>query len=317
MSKQRILFGIIMKKILLTLLLSFVTATQAADVVKIIVPFSTGGAADLLARQLQKDLNGVINKTFVVENKPGATGDIGAAYVANQRETTLMISGPSLIASLVGRDPTTFSEAQIVPLVYVGYVPFVLVTSHRSGLKTFQDIQRTGADRVINFGSSGTMSGTHIAGEIFKASVNKNFVHIPYKGAGQTFPDLIAGNLDALFIHYNAVLPLIAGQRVNPIAVETEQRHPQLPDVPTFQELGISNVGHMGWLAVFVNSNGDPAEQVQIRDALIKILKDKNTSAAYQAMGWEISRNLIPAKNFFEAEKSKMRRVTKSITFTD
>jgi tripartite-type tricarboxylate transporter receptor subunit TctC len=317
MSKQRILFGIIMKKILLTLLLSFVTATQAADVVKIIVPFSTGGAADLLARQLQKDLNGVINKTFVVENKPGATGDIGAAYVANQRETTLMISGPSLIASLVGRDPTTFSEAQIVPLVYVGYVPFVLVTSHRSGLKTFQDIQRTAADRVINFGSSGTMSGTHIAGEIFKASVNKNFVHIPYKGSGQTFPDLIAGNLDALFIHYNAVLPLIEGQRVNAIAVETEQRHSQLPDVPTFRELGISNVGHMGWLAVFVNSNGDPAEQAQIRDALIKILKDKNTSAAYQAMGWEIARNLIPAKNFYEAEKSKMRRVTKSITFTD
>jgi tripartite-type tricarboxylate transporter receptor subunit TctC len=306
-----------MKKILFILLLAIATVSQAADVIKIIVPFNTGGAADLLARQLQKDLGSAVNKTFVVEYKPGASGDIAAAYVANQRDTTLMIQGPALIASMVGRDPTTFSEAQIVPMVYVGYVPFVLVTSPRSGLKTFQDIQRTGTDRVINFGSSGTMSGTHIAGEIFKASVNKNFVHIPYKGSGQTFPDLIAGNLDALFIHYNAVLPLIEGQRVNPIAVETEQRHPQLPDVPTFRELGIPNIGHMGWLAVFTNSNGDPAEQAQIRDALIRILKDKNSATAYHAMGWEIARNLIPAKNFYEVEKSKMRRVTKSITLTN
>ena len=306
-----------MKKILLVLLLTMAAIAQAADIVKIIVPFNTGGAADLLARQLQKDLGGAIKKTFVVEYKPGASGYIGAAYLANQRETALMIQGPALIASLLGQDPTAFSEAQIVPLVYVGYVPFVLVTSHRSGLGTFQDIQRTGADRVINFGSSGTMSGTHIAGEIFKASVNKNFVHIPYKGSGQAFPDLISGNLDALFIHYNAVLPLIEDQRVNTIAIETEQRHPRLPDVPTFRELGISNIGHMGWLAVFTNSNGDPAEQAQIRDALIKILRDKNTLATYQAMGWEIARNLIPAKNFYESEKSKMRLVTKSITFTD
>lgn len=306
-----------MKKILFVLLLAIVTVSKAADVVKIIVPFNTGGAADLLARQLQKDLNAAVNKTFVVEYKLGASGDIAAAYVANQKTTTLMIQGPALVASLLAKEPTAFSEAQIVPLIYVGYVPFVLVTSPQSGLKTFQDIQRTGADRVINFGSAGIMSGTHIAGEIFKASVNKNFVHIPYKGSGQTFPDLIAGNLDALFIHHNAVLPLIEGQRVNAIAVETEQRHPRLPDVPTFRELGISNIGHMGWLAVFVNSNGDPAEQAQIRDALIKILRDKNTLATYQAMGWEIARNLIPAKNFYESEKSKMRLVIKSITFTD
>lgn len=306
-----------MKRILFVLLLAMASVAQAADVVKIVVPFNTGGAADLLARQLQKDLTGVVNKTFVVEYKPGASGDIAAAYVAGQKETTLMIQGPALIASLVNKEPTTFNETQLQPLVYVGYVPFVMVTSQKSGLKSFQDIQRLSSDRVINFGSSGTMSGTHLAGEIFKSATNKNFVHIPYKGSGQTFPDLISGNLDALFIHYNAVLPLIEGQRVNAIAVETEQRHPQLPGVPTFRELGIANIGHMGWLAVFVNSNSDVLEQAQIRDALIKILRDKNSASAYQSMGWEIARNPIPAKNFYEAEKSKLRRVTKSITLAD
>ena len=316
MLEQRLFFGVTMKKIILSLLLSFCALANAStDVIKIIVPFAPGGAGDAFSRQIQKDLGQALNQPVVLEFKLGAGGEVAAAYLASlpANETAYMLHGSGIINSLLLNKSLPFTEDQIRPLVGVGYLPFVMLTSNKSGIRTFQDLQKMSIDQRLTFGSSGNLSSTHLAGEVFKSATGKNFVHVPYKGNNQALTDLIAGNIDCIFFLYtNSIQQHIESKKINAVAIGFNKRLTELPDVPTFNELGLPTINQLSWSAIFTNANGNVEEQNRVRDALIKILK--SNPQPYQELGWIVPRDPSFPKNFYDIEKTKIRNIIKNVS---
>lgn len=305
-----------MKKILLSIILLLTSLATSAETIRLIVPFSQGGNADQLARLIQKTLIQDLNKTVVVEYHPGASGEIGTAVVANSdpRELVLLLNGPSIITTSLTKDKLSYNEANLTPLVHMGYVPFVLVVSKKSGIRSFKDLQNLDSQRPITYGSSGVLTATHLAAISLQQQLGKNFIHVPYKGSGQAIPDLIGGNLDALIIHWTAVDQFIKSDQITALAIETDQRLSQLPDVPTFKEFGIENSGKHGYLVLFSNANTNKVLQNQIKQSLNKLINDPSKSNPYVDMGFVKAKKPLQLQDYFSTEKQRYSKIVQNVT---
>ena len=283
----------------------------SAQNIKLVVPFAPGGPAESVARLIQKDLSQELNKSIILEFKVGASGEIGTAIVANTESENLMllINGAGIITTSLLKDKLSYNENNLIPLVNIGYTPRVLVVSKKSQIKNFKDLQNIDASRPITYGSSGHATATHLAGESLKIKLNKNFIHIPYKGSGAAIPNLISGEIDALIIGYNSVLQLIESGQVIPLAIESDFRLPLLPNVPTFRELKVDDPGKHIWLTLFSNNSADITTQQQVKQGLIKILSDPEKFKNYENLGFRPMATLLPPTDFFQVEKRKYRPI--------
>lgn len=304
----------IMKKLLLIAL--FLAHSAWADTpLKIVVPFVPGGPTDIVARTLQKSLSDEIRRPVIVENRPGGAGVIATNSVinSNPRDIEILITSSAIILNTF-KNPVPFQESQLIPVAYLGSTPFVLVSSKKFGVSTFKQWQDLDPKRPITYGTSGIGSATHLVTEYFNQQIPKNMTHVPYKGSGQVLPDLISGNIDFAFLFsVNAVQNINAG-KVIPIAVEAGQRLPELPNVPTFKELGVSDLGNFSWFMLFANQTQNTEELARIQRAIYKILTDPANQDAFKQTGLEITKSkIIPQKNFIDHEKRKMARIIKKI----
>ena len=281
-----------------------------ADVIRLVVPFAQGGSADLLARQVQKHLLDDLGKTVVVEYRAGASGEIGTAAVANadSRELVLLLNGPGIITTSLLKDKLSYNETNLVPLVHMGYVPFVVVVSKKSGIRTFKELQNIDSDRPIFYGSSGQATASHLAGVVLQSQINKNLTHVPYKGTGQAIPDLLSGNLDALLIHWTSVAQLVQSDQITALAIESDHRISELPAVPTMREFGLSNFGHQGYLVLFSNATTDLVLQKQVQQSVAKFV----ASSAYAYSGY-VRDQTSTISNFFPAEKQRYNKILKNL----
>jgi|688.fasta_scaffold193177_2 tripartite-type tricarboxylate transporter receptor subunit TctC len=303
-----------MKKILFCILYLFCQSISAHNI-KLVVPFAPGGPADSVARLIQKDLSQELNKSIVLEFKAGASGEIGTAIVANAESENLLLllNGPGIITTSLLKDKLSYNENNLIPLVNIGYTPCVLVVSKKSQIKNFKDLQNIDASRPITYGSSGYATATNLAGESLKLQLNKNFIHVPYKGSGAAIPNLISGDIDALIIGYNSVLQFIESEQVVPLAIESDFRLPSLPNVPTFKELGVDDPGKHIWLTLFSNNTADTETQQQVKQVLIKILSNPEKFKNYENLGFRPMATLLPTTDFFQVEKRKYRPILKNI----
>jgi len=212
--------------------------------IRLVVNFPPGGAADLLARLIGQSLTGTFGQPVVVENKGGANGNIGGEMVARSAPdgyTLLMSSGgmvainPHLYASM-SFDPVK----DLVPVASVARVPFYLVVRTENPAQDFKafvaDLKANPGKR--NFGSPGIGSSPHLAAEMLKKMTGTDAVHVPYRGAAPALNDLLAGQLDFLFDPGIAIEHVKAG-KLRALAIGSPRRSPQLPDVPTLEELGL------------------------------------------------------------------------------
>lgn len=303
-----------MKKILLSMLSLFCVAATAQPI-RIIVPFASGGQGDLLARLVQKTLVQDLNKDVVVEIKPGASAEIGTAYVANStsKDLILLVNGPSILINRVIKGPANYNEKNLVPLITTGYVPFVLVVSKKSGIKSFKDFQEIDSSRRIAYGSSGTGSATHLAFEVLNQEINKNLIHIPYKGFGASLTDLISGNIDALFAHWPAVMPYILSGQVTALAIESPTRIAKLPDVPTLKEFNISYSSREGWNLWWVNANSDPALRDLVKKSILKMMESQKDSGEYSDLGLRYDEDPLAVQDFLDKERQKYHKLLQKI----
>jgi tripartite-type tricarboxylate transporter receptor subunit TctC len=216
--------------------------------VRIVVPFPAGGTTDILARALAPELQRVFGQPFVVDNKPGAGGNIGAAEVAKSApdgHTLLMgtVGTHGINASLYPKLPYD-PVKDFVPVTLVAGVPNVLVMNpakaQQYGINAVPDLIRYAKSNPgkLNMSSSGNGTSIHLSGELFKTMTGTFMLHFPYRGSGPAVMDLLGGNMDLMFDNLPSSLPHIRAGKLKALAVTSGQRSQALPDLPTIEEAG-------------------------------------------------------------------------------
>lgn len=260
------------------------SATAQAQPLTIVVPFSVGGAADNLARTVQQTLVLAGKKTVIVENRPGASGEIAARYVAKHRQgTMLMVASVSLATSNIDQNTAYDLENDLQPVFYFGHMPLVLVTGTRTTISSLTDISNMRS--VLSYGSAGIGTSSHLTGHELSLALNQPMTHVPFKGVSQVVPDLVSGNIDISFLFSSMIVTYTQNNLMRPIAVVSDKRLSTLPHVPTFRELGYENFGFNTWFILLANKAANPQELQDIRTILKDALTDPTKAQPYHNIG--------------------------------
>jgi len=289
-----------LKAVFITAIATFAMNVMAAwpdKTITLVVPFPPGGSTDQMARALAPKMQTSLGQSIIIDNKPGATGTVGAGFVkrATPDGYTLLVTslGPLVIAPHL-LPSTPYNAATDFEYITVGLQsPNVLVVPANSPYKTLADL--ISAEKAnpgkISFGSSGSGSSDHLATEIFWQQTGTSGIHVPYKGGGTAITDSIGGQLDALFANINSVMQFINAGKLRPLAVAGNKRSPVLPNVPTFSELGYKEVVSYGWQAV-VAPKGLPSDvKEKIYKAVISAINDPQVKKNFIDVGFEVVAN--------------------------
>lgn len=247
----------------------FGTAAQAQNYpdrpIRLIAPFPAGGLVDVLARAVGDELSKSLGQPVIVENRPGAGGNIGAEAVAKSAPdgyTLLMTSAGILTANefLYAKMPFDPATA-FVPVSNVADMPMIVVVNPKIEAKTLAEFVAYAKANPgkLNFGSPGVGTTGHLGLALFMHAANIKLTHVPYKGAAPAITDLIAGQIDGVVDNPPTVLPHIEAQKLRPLAVAAKTRMPQLPDLPTAAQAGVANFEASSWFGVAAPAGTPPA----------------------------------------------------------
>src|SRR5215471_14187471 len=217
-----------------------------ADTIRIVVPFAAGGPVDQLARVLASELGPKLDANVIVEDRGGAGGALGSEMVARAApdgNTMLLASLGSQVLSPLLKPPTTYDPIKgFEPVMLVGLVPSLLVSSPKLDVATLKDLIAKAKQEKLVYGSAGPGTTMNIAVEMFNAAAGIKITHVPYRGAAPAINDLLGGHVDMLNADLPVLLPLVKAGTVTPIALFASERTPLLPDLPTTKELGLPSV---------------------------------------------------------------------------
>jgi tripartite-type tricarboxylate transporter receptor subunit TctC len=276
--------------------------------VTVVVPFPAGGSSDQIARALTVQLQKQFGQPFVVENKPGATGSIGATQVkraAPDGYTLLVTSlGPFVIVPHLMTVP--YDPGKDFDLLTVAVqAPNVLVVPASSPYKTVADVlaQLKKEPGKVSFATSGSGSSDHLTSELFWQQTGTKGLHVPYKGGAPLVTDLLGGQVDASFTNINAVITHVQSGKLRALAVTGSQRSPLLPQVPTLAESGVKGADVYSWQAV-AGPKGLPEDvRTKLHAAIIAALNDPQVKANLTALGFEIVGNTPEQFVRYQAEE--------------
>lgn len=245
------------------------TAAQAqtwpSKPVRYIVPFPPAGATDILARIMAERLSGPFGQSVVVENRPGAAGNVGTEFVAKSPPdgyTILQLTVAQSISATLYEKLNYGLEKDLIPVAMIALVPNVMIVNPSVPAKSVAEFIALARSRPgrINFASSGSGTSVHMSAEMFKMLTGVNIVHIPYKGSGPALADLMGGQVDVMFDNLTSSIGLIRSGKVRALAVTTSTRYHELPDVPTVQET-VPGYEATAWFGI-VAPAGTPREVV-------------------------------------------------------
>ncbi|AVS95885.1 Bug family tripartite tricarboxylate transporter substrate binding protein [Paracidovorax avenae] len=246
--------------------------------VTIVVPYAPGGAADAVARVIATRMGAKLGTSVIVDNKAGASGTIGASFVAKAPAdgyTMLYDATPySINPHLFPRMP--YASTALQPLSLVLLAPNVLIVKADSPLKTVNDlIARAKAQPgKLNFASGGSGTMQRLAAELFRQQLGLDMVHVPYKSGGPAIADVMGGQVDFMFGTVAATYPLITGGKLRALAVSAPERSRRLPDVPTVAEAAIPGYEAYEWNGVFLPAGTPAPIAAQLQQALAEVLKE-------------------------------------------
>jgi tripartite-type tricarboxylate transporter receptor subunit TctC len=289
--------------------------------IRLLVGFAPGGGTDIVARSLAPKMSEVLGQQVVVENKPGAAGTIAADQTAKAPSDgyTLLMghSNSNAIAPFVLQKVPYDAANDFSPITYIGYVPNVLVVHPSIPARSVAELVALAKAKPgeYTYASSGVGSTQHLAGALFAKLTDTQLNHIPYKGSGQAIVDLVAGQVNMNFDTMPPVLPQIKEGKLRALAISTPQRLPQLPDVPTFNEVGIKGFDVTNWYSV-MGPKGLPKEIVaKINDAVKKAIADPDIRLKLEAQGVQFGGANTPEEftAFVRAELAKYQRLVKEL----
>lgn len=284
--------------------------------VKIVVPYTPGGAPDLIARLLASELGAQWAQSIVVENKPGAGGSIGADYVsrADADGYTLLSGGVGtnainpILYKNIRYDPVN----DFTPLTLVGNVANMLIANASfpaNNLGELVELVRQNPNK-FGYGSPGNGTSPHLSGELFCQMTGLKLTHIPYKGSSMALNDLMGGQIPLAFDNLTTGLPFVKEGKVKVFAVTTRTRSPLLPDVPTFAESGVPGYDLSAWAGIFAPKGLPPALATKISADIGKVLRKPEIVEKLLTLGVQASPN-TPAEFsvFVAAEGAKFRKL--------
>jgi tripartite-type tricarboxylate transporter receptor subunit TctC len=258
--------------------------------IHVAVPFSAGGAVDIVARTVMQQAGHTLGQPIVIENRPGASGNIATLFVAKSDPDgyNLLIGANNLATNDALFDSLPFNaEKDLAPVALVGYSPLILVVQPQFEAKTVKDIiDFAKADPArLTFASAGPGTSGHLAAEIFKQVTGIQALHVPYKGGAQAMVDIIAGRVSFMFVDPVQGMPQIRANQLRPVAVSSPERLSLLPDVPTVTEAGFRGVEATVWWGFLVPARTPPEIIARLNKDIDGALQDQKVKDSLHDMG--------------------------------
>jgi tripartite-type tricarboxylate transporter receptor subunit TctC len=289
--------------------------------VRLLVPFGAGSTTDLLGRLVAQRLGERLSQTVVVENRPGAGGNIGteaAARAAPDGQTLLMGA-----ASTNAINPSLYRNLRVdpirdfAPVALVASVTNVLVVPPSLPVATVAELIALGRTRPLSFASGGAGGSIHLSGELFRNLAGLEMVHVPYNGGAAALPDLLAGRVELMFDGLPTSLPHIRAGRLRALGVTSARRSPLLPEVPTIAEAGLPGYESEGWFGLFAPSATPATVLARLEQEIRLMLTDPAVAAQLQAQGARPGDKFGPAfGDFVRAERDKWAAVIRAAGIT-
>ena len=282
--------------------------------IKLVVPFPPGGLIDNMARLVAPKLALELGQAVVIDNKPGAGGNLGAAEAARSAADgyTLLMASPPLTISPALYSKLPYKPEQIVPVALLGRVPNVLMVSPESGIQSVEQLTALAKSKPgqLNYASNGQGTSLHLSAELYKSQSGTFVTHIPYRGAAAGLTGLMAGEVQLMFDNLPSALGLINGGKLKALAVTTPQRSSALPLVPTMEEAGMKGFQVSSWFGVAAPA-GLPVPVLQkLEQALERVTNQPEVKAAMLKAGaepaWANSQGLAA---FMQADTAQWKKV--------
>ena len=274
-------------------LIAFAQGTYPTKTVRVVVGFPPGGSTDIVARLLAPGLSEILGQQFVIENKPGANSNIGSEYVAKSAPDghTISVVSASFSTNVslypnMGYDPVR----DFAPITRVAAIHNVLVVNPTLKANTVKDLValvKANPGKIV-FGSTGNGSTSHLGAEMFKTMVGgMDTIHVPYKGAGPAYIDLIAGQTHAMFALELSVAPFVKSGKIRPVAAASAKRTAASPDLPTFAEAGFPGFEATSWIAMVApaGTSGDIINRLNAATA--RVIQSPSVREKFATQGAE------------------------------
>ena len=291
--------------------------------VKIIVPFAPGGSTDVVARILAEKLAVELKQSFIVDNRPGASGNIGADAVAKSpADGYTLLMGTTGVLSINGHlyknlafDP----EKDFAPVSYTSLITNILVVNPDVPARTVPELIRLAKSKpgALTFASSGAGSSTHLSGELFKSMTGIDILHVPYRGSSQALIDLIGGQVTMLFDNAPSAIPFIQQGKLRALAVTSTKRLPNLPDIPTIEESGVKGYESLSWSGILAPAATPRPIIAKLNAAIERILAMDDVKQRFATLGVEPVGGAPEAfARHVRAESDKWGKVIKTANIT-
>ena len=261
--------------------------------IRIVVPFPPGGATDILARAVAQDLQKGFGQSALVENRPGAGGNLGADLVAKSPGdgyTLLMgtVGTHGINVALYSKMPYD-AVKDFAPITLVARVPNVLVVHPSLPVKSVRDLIDLAKREPgkLNYASSGNGTSIHLSAELFKSMAGVSMLHIPYKGSSPALADLVGGQVGLMFDNLPSALPFIRAGKLRAVAVTSSKRAPVLPELPTIAEAGLPGYEASSWFGILAPASTPRDVVGKLHDAIVKGLATPETSERLASQGAE------------------------------
>ena len=257
--------------------------------IRLVVPFPPGGLIDNMARLVGSRLSQELGQPVVIDNKPGAGGNVGAAEVARAPADgyTLLMASPALTISPAIYKNLPYQPSQLAPVALLGRVPNVLLVNPASGIGKVQDLvgRAKAKPGQLNYASNGNGTSLHLSAELFKRRSETFITHVPYRGAAAAITALLSGEVDMMFDNLPSAIGQIQAGKLRALAVTTAQRSIALPDVPTLAEAGMEGFNVSAWFGVAAPAGLPAPVATRLADALQKVVQQPEVAAAMQRQG--------------------------------
>jgi len=259
--------------------------------VKIVVPFAPGGSTDVVARILADKLQGELKQPFVVENRPGAGGNIGADLVAksNPDGYTLLMGTTGVLAinNYLYKEMPFDPQRDFAPVSYTSLITNILVVNPNVPAKNVQELVALAKSKPgeLTFASSGAGSSTHLSAELFKSMTGTDIVHVPYKGSSQAITDLMSGQVTMLVDNAPSSLPFVQQGKLRALGVTSLKRMPNLPDVPTIDEAGVKGYESLSWSGIVAPAATPKPVIAKLNAAIERILAMPDVKKRFADLG--------------------------------
>ena len=312
-------FRIMLMAALATIAIHASAQTYPSRSVRIVVPFAPGGSTDILARTVAQRLIDVFGQQVIVDNRPGAGGNIGADIVAKSPP-----DGYNLIMGSIGTHATNaflYSKMpydtvkDFIPITQTAIVTLVLVVHPSLPVRSVKELIALARSKKgeINYASGGNGASQHLAGELFKYMTGISMQHLPYKGSAPALPDLLSGQVPVMFADMPLVMQHIQGGKLRSVAVAGRERNKALPEIPTVAEAGVPGYYAFAWYGLFAPAN-TPVDVInRLNTEVVKILKNPEVQQRLLAQGAEpVGGSSKEFRDFQLSEMSRWEKVIKA-----